>query len=114
VAEECDSRVNLRIHLLIGRLGIVKEDHVVQTDADVAHQVDIQSEEEEAAVVVAIRAVAAVVTEEVKVGAVTDLEPIIGIKGPDLEIGELHGLDLELDQDPGKKESHAVDPKVGI
>ena len=44
----------------------------------------------------------------------TDLEPIIGIKGPDLEIGELHGLDLELDQDPGKKESHAVDPKVGI
>ena len=44
----------------------------------------------------------------------TELEHIIDIKGLDLEIEELHGLDLELDQDPGKKESHAVDPKVGI
>lgn len=113
MAEECDSRVNLRIHLLIGRLGIVKEDHVVQIDVDVAHQVDIQSEEE-AAVVVVTPAVTAVVTEQVKVGAVTELEHIIDIKGLDLEIEELHGLDLELDQDPGKKESHAVDPKVGI
>jgi len=100
VVVEGENQVNLRIVHVIVRLGSVKEqDLVVQTDEDVALQVNFQSVVGEAVVLVAVA-----VAVEVGVGT----EDITDIKGQDLEIRELHAPD----QDLGKKESRVVDPEV--